>query len=72
MALSSLKFKPGFKRELETTKKGVPIYGGEPSKYHDWEFMVQLRMASLDVENDSPKDFAMAAQNISEELTGDA
>jgi hypothetical protein len=45
MALSSLKFKPGFKRELETAKKGAPIYGGEPPKYHDWEFMVQLKMA---------------------------
>ena len=73
MALSTLKFRPGHKQqELETTKKGAPIYKGEPSRFHDWEFAIELRMAGLDVEQDGPKEFAINAQQVMDGLRGDA
>ena len=73
MALSTLKYRPGSKyQEIETTKKGAPVYKGEPSLFHDWEFAIELRMAGLDVEKDGPKEYAINAQQVMDGLRGDA
>ena len=45
MALASLRY--GSNKALDETRLGFVIYGGQPGKFHEWQFRAELKMAAV-------------------------
>ena len=48
MALSTLRFHRKSKDDVDTMLKGQPIFAGEASKYHEWEFRTLLKIGATE------------------------
>ena len=67
MALASLRFDAG--KHVNETRQGYVIYGGAPSRLHEWEFRTKIK---YDAVKDDDKKHKKAVSNIVDSLDGDA
>ena len=53
MALASLRFDNN--REIEESRQGFVIYGGAPSRFHEWEFRTMLKFKAIADDDDKKR-----------------
>ena len=50
--LCDLLYEPGRKATLQESKKGVPVYSGQPDMFSEYKYKVKAKLLAVSIETD--------------------